>query len=457
MVRAAAGQPVPVPGARRVRRGAAGRPLLHRQRLSRPQGRGSVHGRRHPPLRGQPRRLRRHRLRHQPHGGVDRPRGDPAAGSRGLPDGGRGPARRVAARGRAPLPDRLPPLRRLRRAREVLPLGEGDRLRSVRQGRGPVPRVPGRPGLAPPPERAGVPGLRRPERGRRQVLARYVPRLQDRTARPGAGPEGAMRLPALPPRERVSPPRRRSDAAPPLRHRVLQPAPQGDPQGAVLQEAGREGPRARRGGRTPLAGDGGALRSRPANPPGRRDRPPAPLGLPPLPADVQPPPAPRPGADLPPDRRDRGRAPASGAGDEPLRSAALPEPPVPLRHLGPQVARHLLRPRLSRRARPVRIEPPRHRRRQGPQRRLGRMDQHHRQVLEGQALLRGPLRGAAAGLAERPGAGEGGVDRRRAGRQPAPRRRDPLRGRRVPSSSPRTASTRCSPTRPISATSSTAS
>ena len=135
-------------------------------------------------------------------------------------------------------------------------------------------------------------------------------------------------------------------------------------------------------------------------PPGRRDRPVAPLGLCPLPGAVQPAPDSRPGAELPADRRGRRRAHPSRPRDEPLRSAALPEHALPLRHDGPQGAGHLLRARISGWAGAVRVQLHGHRQRRRNERRLGGLVEHREQIHQGQALLRSSLRGPANRLAQ---------------------------------------------------------
>ena len=94
-------------------------------------------------------------------------------------------------------PDLLPALRRPGRAREVLSLGQGPRLRSLRGHRRSVSGLPARRGPAPPEERPDLPRVRRPQRGRRSQTTRELRVLCERASTGRTGGQGALQVPAL--------------------------------------------------------------------------------------------------------------------------------------------------------------------------------------------------------------------------------------------------------------------
>ena len=132
--------------------------------------------------------------------------------------------------------------------------------------------------------------------------------------------------------------------------------------------------------------------SGPANTVRRRNRPPASLGVPSLPGAVQRSATSRPRTERAPHRRGRRRTDPARAGHQFFGPAALSEHALPLRNRGSEIPRHLFRARLSRRTRSLRIQHARHRDRHRSRCRIRGLEQHHRQVRKGEALLRGALR-----------------------------------------------------------------
>ena len=169
-------------------------------------------------------------------------------------------------------------------AREVLPLGQGDRLRGCGEA---VPLFPGYllSEDAPPPANVLVCSAMR--RTQRDCRPRKRPVRARRAARRSTldGPASGTAAPARSAANVNTYPR--AEAGPP-RHRLFaieyyNPARKDGTSGPVFQEARCEGSRAYRGGRAPLASAQPRLCPRTEDPARRRDRPAAPLGLPSLP------------------------------------------------------------------------------------------------------------------------------------------------------------------------------
>ena len=218
----------------------------------------------------------------------------------------------------------------------------------------------------------------------------------------------------------------------PPRHRLFaieyfNPDRKARAQGTFFQEAGREGPRARRRRRSAMG------ESKPRFVPEqeilarRRDRPAASLGLSLLSRAVQRSPVARPGAELPAHRRRQ---------DERVRHALATNLSDLLRYQNMLCRYDTMALKsldiFSVHGFPVGLVQCESNllgiiNGNGAQRRLRRLDQHHREIRQGEALLRRAVRGAPCRHAQGPRADQGRVDRRAAATAPSAQRAISLR------------------------------